>query len=68
MLAKRRRSTMSECKHGLRQGCSYCHATTKTPPPVQVGQKRRSRPTKLSEQMNDRMTTLQKRLKQIRGE
>jgi hypothetical protein len=59
---------MSECKHGLRQGCSYCHATTKTPPPVQVGQKRRSRPTKLSEQMNDRMTTLQKRLKQIRGE
>ncbi len=61
---------MSECKHGLRQGCSYCHATStpRTPTPVQPGQKRRSRSTKLSEQMNDRMTSLQKRLRQIRGE
>jgi hypothetical protein len=61
---------MSECKHGLRQGCSYCHVTTRPPTavPVQPGQKRRSRSAKLSEQMNDRMTSLQKRLRQIRGE
>jgi histone acetyltransferase (RNA polymerase elongator complex component) len=58
---------MNECKHGLRSGCVYCHAQamvpTKAPTP-----KRRSRATRLSEQMNDRMTTLKKRLRQIRGE
>ena len=61
---------MSECKHGLRQGCSYCHAAARppTPVPTQPGQKRRSRSAKLAEQMNDRMTTLQKRLRQIRGQ
>jgi hypothetical protein len=33
------------------------------------GQKTRTRPaSRLSEKMNDRMTTLQRRLKQIRGE
>ena len=49
---------MSECKHGLRQGCSYCHASAKSAPsapPIQAGPKRRSRPTKLQEQMNDQL-------------
>ena len=61
---------MSECKHGLRQGCSYCHTTARTPAavPTSPGGKKRSRSAKLAEQMNDRMTTLQKRLRQIRGQ
>lgn len=60
---------MSECKHGLKQGCFYCHnrttpsATTQPTPP-----KRRTKATRLSEQMNDRMTNLKQRLRQIRGE
>jgi len=58
-----------ECKHGLRTGCAYCHArmpadaTPRTPV-----QRRRARSTPMSEKMNDRMTALQRRLKQIRGE
>jgi len=59
---------MSECKHGLKSGCAYCHAaapaarrSTPTPRP-------RAKPTKLSEKMNDKMTALQRRLKEIRGE
>jgi hypothetical protein len=59
---------MTECKHGLRQGCYYCHnrtTTTSAPPPPT---KRRTRATRLSEQMNDRMTNLKQRLRQIRGE
>jgi hypothetical protein len=60
---------MSECKHGLKQGCFYCHrpaapAATITPPAT----KRRTRGARLAEQMNDRMTTLKKRLREIRGE
>jgi hypothetical protein len=62
---------MTECKHGMKSGCSYCHAprpsagrpTTAAPPP----RKRGSSPT-LSEKMNDRMTALKKRLKELRGE
>jgi len=58
---------MNECKHGLRSGCVYCHARAMSPttPPTP---KRRTKATRLSEQMNDRMTTLKKRLRQIRGE
>jgi hypothetical protein len=59
---------MPECKHGLKQGCFYCHNRTTTasaPPPAP---KRRTRATRLSEQMNDRMTNLKQRLRQIRGE
>lgn len=59
---------MSECKHGLKHGCSYCHAAT---PAVtrQPGQKKRStKSTALSEKMNDRMTALKRRLREIRGE
>jgi hypothetical protein len=58
---------MSECKHGLKSGCAYCHA----PAPVVArrrGQRTRSKPSRLSEKMNDRMTALRQRLKQIRGE
>jgi hypothetical protein len=59
--------TKSECKHGLKVGCVYCHArpTTTTARPAS---KRPSRSTRLAEQMNDRMTNLKKRLKEIRGE
>jgi hypothetical protein len=63
---------MSECKHGLRSGCAYCHAPT---PAVvrqavlkQAVQKRPAKATRLSEKMNDRMTALNRRLKAIRGE
>ena len=59
---------MTECKHGLRQGCFYCHNRTTTTPTSQPVPKKRTKATRLSEQMNDRMTTLKQRLKQIRGE
>jgi len=60
---------MSECKHGLKTGCAYCHAPASPPrrPASSVVRKRGSSPT-LSEKMNDRMTALKKRLKEIRGE
>jgi hypothetical protein len=59
---------MSECKHGLRLGCSYCHVTTTTPAARPATPKRRSRSERLSEQMNDRVTVLRKRLRELRGE
>ena len=59
---------MSECKHGLKHGCFYCHSRAATGSPSQPVPKRRTRATRLSEQMNDRMTTLKQRLRQIRGE
>ena len=57
---------MSECKHGLRQGCAYCHAAM----PIvvkQTGQKKRAKASPLAEKMNDRMTVLKRRLREIRG-
>jgi radical SAM superfamily enzyme len=59
--------TTKECKHGLKQGCVYCHALTTTTPAARTTSKRRSPSSRLSEQMNDRMTKLKKRLKEIRG-
>jgi hypothetical protein len=59
---------MSECKHGLKQGCFYCHAAPKTSVTSEPAAKRRTKATRLSEQMNDRMTTLKRRLRQIRGQ
>ena len=59
---------MSECKHGLRHGCAYCHAPVPAPVTIQPSAKRRTKATRLSEQMNDRMTTLKERLRKIRGE
>ncbi|PYN23521.1 MAG: hypothetical protein DMD99_13835 [Candidatus Rokuibacteriota bacterium] len=59
---------MSECKHGLKTGCSYCHGT-KTPPPRQAAQKKRMSPlSRLGDKMNDRMTALKRRLRELRGE
>jgi hypothetical protein len=59
---------MAECKHGLRHGCAYCHARSATAPPVSAKSKRRTAGSRLSDQMNDRMTTLKRRLREIRGE
>jgi pyruvate-formate lyase-activating enzyme len=60
---------MSECKHGLKHGCFYCHNRTTTTTAIsQPAPKRRTKATRLSEQMNDRMTTLKRRLRKIRGE
>ena len=62
---------MSECKHGLRSGCAYCHAPRQSsPPPRQAAAgspKKRASSASLSEKMNDRMTALKKRLREIRG-
>jgi hypothetical protein len=59
---------MAECKHGLKHGCAYCHARASTPPTVAGKPKRRTGASRLSDQMNDRMTALKRRLKEIRGE
>ena len=57
-----------ECKHGLKSGCAYCHVPAPAPPtPRASSGKRRTRGSAMSEKMNDRMTALQRRLKQIRG-
>ena len=72
---------MSECKHGLRAGCAYCHvaarpasAVKRTPAGTmraavvrQPAEKRSAKTTKLSDKMNDRMTALNRRLKELRG-
>jgi hypothetical protein len=58
---------MSECKHGLKSGCSYCHAPRITPS-SRPAPKRATRASRLSEQMNDRMTALNRRLKELRGQ
>jgi len=60
-------TSTKECKHGLKQGCVYCHARTTAPAPRPAA-KRRSPRARLSDQMNDRMTTLKKRLRELRGE
>jgi hypothetical protein len=59
---------MTECKHGLKQGCFYCHRRATPAPAAPPAAKRRTKATRLSEQMNERMTTLKQRLRQIRGE
>jgi hypothetical protein len=59
---------MTECKHGLKQGCFYCHSRGTTASTSQLAPKKRTKATRLSEQMNERMTNLKQRLRQIRGE
>jgi hypothetical protein len=59
---------MSECKHGLRHGCAYCHGSTTPARAAQPRAKRRTGASRLSEQMNDRMTALKRRLRELRGE
>jgi hypothetical protein len=58
---------MAECKHGLKHGCAYCHAPAE-PPPVAGRPKRKTGASRLAEQMNDRITALRRRLREIRGE
>lgn len=58
---------MAECKHGLKHGCAYCHAGAGSRPGA-AKTKRRTPGARLSEQMNDRMTALKRRLREIRGE
>ena len=67
MLKARRVEPMSECKHGLRQGCVYCHGH-KTGAARQPSRKKQTRASRLSEQMNDRVTALKRRLRDLRGE
>src|SRR5262249_24255285 len=60
-----------ECKHGLKHGCVYCHGTrptTAAPAASTPPGKKRTRGSSLSEKMNDRMTALKRRLREIRGE
>ena len=60
-----------ECKHGMKSGCSYCHAPMRAPLPKQIAQpgaKKRTRAGSVADKMNERMTVLKRRLKQIRGE
>lgn len=64
---------MTECKHGLKTGCAYCHVTSAgasrpTPARTATTSRKRGSSPALSEKMNDRMTQLKKRLRQIRGE
>ena len=59
---------MAECKHGLKHGCAYCHARSASPAPAGNKGKRRTGASRLSDQMNDRMTSLKRRLREIRGE
>jgi hypothetical protein len=60
---------MSECKHGLKTGCAYCHAPSTAPATRAGTARRRSTPaSRLGEKMNDRITALKRRLREIRGE
>jgi histone acetyltransferase (RNA polymerase elongator complex component) len=58
---------MGECKHGLRLGCSYCHGSPSAGG-GRSGQKRLPRASRLGDKMNDRMTALKRRLRELRGE
>jgi hypothetical protein len=61
-------ASRSECKHGLKGGCSYCHGR-KTVVARQPREKRRTSPgSRLGDKMNDRMTALKRRLRELRGE
>jgi hypothetical protein len=67
MLVLRRSTRMDECKHGMKSGCSYCHAPKMPAATRPEAPKRRSPSSRLAEQMNDRMTALNRRLKELRG-
>ena len=58
---------MSECKHGLKQGCYYCHGPLPKAPAAPVA-KKVGRRRVLADQMNERMTVLKQRLRTLRGE
>jgi len=58
----------SECKHGLKHGCAYCHVTRPAAGSTPTPSRKKTRGSSLSEKMNDRMTALKRRLREIRGE
>jgi len=63
---------MTECKHGLKTGCAYCHVTSpgasrRTAPRSAPAPRKRGSSPALDEKMNQRMVDLKKRLKEIRG-
>jgi hypothetical protein len=58
----------SECKHGLRHGCAYCHVMRPPAASTPTPSRKKTRGSSLSEKMNDRMTALKRRLREIRGE
>lgn len=57
-----------ECKHGLKHGCVYCHVTRPPAASTPPSSRKKTRGSSLSEKMNDRMTALKRRLREIRGE
>lgn len=59
---------MKECKHGLKQGCYYCHRPSAPAAARQPRARTTTRVSRLSEKMNDRMTSLNRRLKELRGQ
>ena len=58
----------TECKHGLKHGCVYCHVTRPAAASTATPPRKKTRGSSLSEKMNDRMTALKRRLREIRGE
>ena len=58
---------MEECKHGLKLGCSYCHRGPRAPVRP-AAPKRLTGASRLADKMNDRMTALNRRLRELRGE
>jgi hypothetical protein len=60
----------SECKHGMKSGCAYCHVPQTGPLAQRASTpvpRKRGTSAAMSEKMNDRMLNLKKRLKEIRG-
>jgi hypothetical protein len=70
MLDRKEIASMTECKHGMKSGCSYCHAPRPTvvARPASATPRKRGTSAGMAEKMNDRMTNLKKRLKEIRGD
>jgi len=58
---------MSECKHGLRHGWVCCHGHT-TAAVKRPSAKKKTKASRRSEKMNDRITALKRRLRELRGE
>jgi hypothetical protein len=58
---------MDECKHGMKTGCVYCHVPAR--PGAPAARAKRPGPTsRIADKMNQRMTDLKRRLRELRGE